>query len=336
MWFIDTSLSDWLKHKEDLQTVQQVPKIFREPYIQFGYRRPDQPLLYYFKSLFQFHNETLNVWTHGIGCIFILCKSIHYCQHLDITDQFAQIFCLFCFASFVYLFLSMLAHLLHSHSYLMHYVSFYFDYMGISIYGLGGGIGYFYLTSDPEFLSYLKNVYMPLNWTFAYLLCACCTYAKYRYERPYPPMRKVWQMLPAASGYLTAVSPFLVHRLPYGLIHRSFNEADSLHVAQICLFIIASFFFSVPYPQKLIPGKFDILGHSHQLFHVFVAGSTSCLMDALFLDFKSRREVYSNFHQPTLFDIFGYMLALIAADIVTIWIFRELTKRKIQKEKKHW
>ncbi|XP_033122801.1 membrane progestin receptor beta-like [Anneissia japonica] len=334
MWFIDTSLSDWLKHKDsqDLQTEQEVPTLFREPYIKFGYRRPHQPLIYYFKSLFQFHNETLNVWTHGLGCLVVLWKSIQYCYHLDFNDQFCKIFFLFCFSSCVYLLLSMLAHLLHSHSDLMHHVSFFFDYMGVSVYGLGGSIGCFFLASDPEFLSYIKAFYMPLAWTFTFLTCACCTYAKYRYQRPYPPMRKVWQMLPAASGYMMAMSP-LVHRMSSGLTKLSLDGSERLHAAQMCLFVISSFFFSVPFPQKWTPGRFDILGHSHQLFHVFMVGSTSCLMDALFLDLKQRRNVYSDIFEPTSFDVYGYMIALIAADLVIIMVFRELTKHKIKKEK---
>lgn len=37
----------------------------------------------------------------------------------------------------------------------------------------------------------------------------------------------------------------------------------------VCL-ILAALFYGSHLPEALLPGKFDILGSSHQLFHVFV------------------------------------------------------------------
>ncbi|KAK1880426.1 Membrane progestin receptor alpha [Dissostichus eleginoides] len=42
----------------------EVPTYFRERYVSTGYRPLNQNWRYYFLSLFQRHNETINVWTH--------------------------------------------------------------------------------------------------------------------------------------------------------------------------------------------------------------------------------------------------------------------------------
>lgn len=46
--------------------------LYREPYILTGYRRDNQPYTYYINSLFNKHNETINVYSHFIGVIYNL------------------------------------------------------------------------------------------------------------------------------------------------------------------------------------------------------------------------------------------------------------------------
>ena len=40
----------------------------------YGFRKPNEPWIYYFASLFQPHNETLNMWTHLIGMILVIMR----------------------------------------------------------------------------------------------------------------------------------------------------------------------------------------------------------------------------------------------------------------------
>ena len=41
-----------------------VPVVFREPHVEAGFRLLGQPWSYYIFSIFQLHNESLNIWTH--------------------------------------------------------------------------------------------------------------------------------------------------------------------------------------------------------------------------------------------------------------------------------
>ena len=41
-----------------------------------GFRKPNEPWLYYFASLLQPHNELLNMWTHLVGMILVIMRGI--------------------------------------------------------------------------------------------------------------------------------------------------------------------------------------------------------------------------------------------------------------------
>uniref|UniRef100_A0A3Q3XGQ1 Uncharacterized protein n=1 Tax=Mola mola TaxID=94237 RepID=A0A3Q3XGQ1_MOLML len=47
-----------------LQQIKEVPRMLNEHFICTGYRPINQNWRYYFLSVFHWHNETLNIWTH--------------------------------------------------------------------------------------------------------------------------------------------------------------------------------------------------------------------------------------------------------------------------------
>ncbi len=56
--------------KKELYPIEEVPEYVKDnPYVLTGYRSESYPLL---KSLFGWHNETLNIWTHLLAAIFFI------------------------------------------------------------------------------------------------------------------------------------------------------------------------------------------------------------------------------------------------------------------------
>ena len=39
-------------------------------------------------------------------------------------------------------------------------------------------------------------------------------------------------------------------------------------------YIFGAFLYAIKFPESYYPGKFDFLGHSHNLFHVFVVAAS--------------------------------------------------------------
>lgn len=117
--------------------------IYVEPFIHSGFRLPNQPYSYYYRSLFSLHNETFSVWIHLVGT-FILIRQI--CQHiLELSNEsYSIIICIYiiynCMGACIMLLSSAQAHLLHSRTLADHIRSFYLDYFGINFYGFTSGI----------------------------------------------------------------------------------------------------------------------------------------------------------------------------------------------------
>lgn len=274
----------------------QVPSLFREPYISTGYRPVKQDWRCYLLSLFQKHNESLNVWTHLLAGPVLLLRWWANVETLGYTLDAASLpLSLFLVSTFTYLFLSVAAHLLHSHSEHAHYFFFFMDYVGVAVYQYGCSLGHYFYTSEPAWReSYVGLMFLPGAAFFGWLSCVGCCFAKSRYRRPYPLQRKIFQLIPTTLAYFLDISP-VAHRL----LTVSWTEEPSLHFhfLQIASFLLSAIFFSFPIPEQFFPGHCDIVGHGHQIFHLFLSTCTVFQLEALFQEYSRRRD--------TVVEVFG-------------------------------
>uniref|UniRef100_A0A668AAR3 Progestin and adipoQ receptor family member 8 n=1 Tax=Myripristis murdjan TaxID=586833 RepID=A0A668AAR3_9TELE len=253
-----------------------VPPLFREPYILSGYRPPGLPWRCYLLSLFQLHNETLNVWSHLLAAV---------CVRWTVPLPCALTYC------------SAAAHLLQAHSELAHYSLFFLDYVGVAIYQYGCALALSVYSAEPAW----TLVFLPAAAILSWLSCTSCCVAKLCFRRPYPLCRKLCQVVPLGVAYLLDVSPLLHPARPAGGASGT-PPVSSLH--QVALFLLAACFFSCPVPERCSPGRYDVIGHAHQLFHLLLALCTLAQQEALFHDFLSRR--------PALLRRFGEERLLLA------------------------
>uniref|UniRef100_A0A3Q3GAF2 Progestin and adipoQ receptor family member 8 n=1 Tax=Labrus bergylta TaxID=56723 RepID=A0A3Q3GAF2_9LABR len=266
------------------------PPLFRERFILSGYRPVGLSWRCYLLSLFQIHNETVNVWSHLLAAVFVVMRFMVFIVlqggviNLNLTFDLA------------------VAHLLQSHSEEAHYSVFFLDYVGMAVYQYGCALALFLYSSDIDWSqSMLGQVFLPAAALLAWFSCTTGCYAKLRFRRPYPLHRKLCQVVPLGVAYLLDISP-VADRL---LTHRwTSNPALPLHFLQVTLFLSSAFFFSFPIPESFSPGRYDILGHSHQLFHILLSVCTLVQQEALFEDFLWRR--------PALLRRFGEERLLLA------------------------
>jgi predicted membrane channel-forming protein YqfA (hemolysin III family) len=59
-------------------TKEQVPKVFHEPHVEKGFRVLGQPWSYYIYSVFQLHNESVNIWSHIVACVLTGVKLVSF------------------------------------------------------------------------------------------------------------------------------------------------------------------------------------------------------------------------------------------------------------------
>ncbi|CAN9507795.1 unnamed protein product [Ophioblennius macclurei] len=316
------------------QTVaaSQVPSLFREPYILSGYRPVKQDWRCYVLSLFQRHNESLNVWTHLLAAPVLLLRWWANVGALGYTLDAASLpLSLFMLSSFTYLCLSVAAHLLQSHSERAHYFFFFLDYVGVAQYQYGCSLGHYFYSSEPAWMESVGLLFLPGAAFLALLSCAGCCFAKSRYRRPYPPRRKICQLIPTSMAYLLDISP-VAHRL----LTVPWTDEPSLpfHALQVACFLLAALFFSCPIPERFFPGRCDFVGQGHQIFHLFLSLCTMFQLEALFRDYAGRRDaVVEQFGEQQLWwACLSFPLLFICCILTASFTMRHISKKLQSKQ----
>lgn len=309
-----------------------VPALFQEPYILSGYRPVQQDWRCYFLSLFQRHNESLNVWTHLLAMPVLLLRWWANAGVLGFTLDAASLpLSLFLVSALTYLSLSVAAHLLQSHSEHAHYFFFFMDYVGVAAYQYGCSLSHYFYTSELAWRDSIGLFFLPGAAFFGWLSCAGCCFAKSRYERPYPLQRKICQLIPTSLAYLLDISPVAHH-----LLTTSWTQ-EAFHVLQIVSFLFAAFFFSCPVPERFFPGRCDFVGQGHQVFHLLLSLCTLFQLEALFHDYARRRDVVLEvFGERQLWWACISFPALLICCILTALItLRHTNNKLLQKQEKN-
>ncbi|XP_078423303.1 membrane progestin receptor alpha-B [Cetorhinus maximus] len=312
----------------------EVPQIFREPYICSGYRPVEQSWRYYFFTLFQRHNESVNVWTHLIAALVIVLKLQELSQTVDFfSDPHALPLLILFLSAFTYLTFSSLAHLLHSRSEFAHYSFFFLDYVGVAIYQYGSALVHYYYSAEEEWYHIIKTFYLPMATTLAWMSCIGCCYSKSNAKVLHPRTRKLYQVVPAALAYVLDISP-VVHRMYNCYSSGCTDPTIWYHASQIIFFLISAHFFSCPHPEKWFSGKCDIFLQGHQIFHVFMVLCTLAQLEAIHLDYKHRQHFYQVFHRDSTWSVVTSFALIISSSIATAVYMRHLVKIKLGHKEK--
>lgn len=309
-----------------------VPVLFREPYIQSGYRPVGQPWYCYALSLFQSHNELLNVWSHLLAVPVVLLRFWFFAATGSLTlDSSSLPLCLYTLSALTYLTYSVIAHLLQSHSELLHYSLFFLDYVGVAVYQYGSALAHYFYCAEEEWRqSLMGTLFLPGTALLGWMSCASCCFAKSHYRRPYPPSRKIFQIVPTSLAYMLNISP-----VAFRLATRPCHEPVLvLHALQVVFFLMAAAFFSCPVPERFFPGTCDIVGHGHQIFHIFLVMCTMCQMEAVFKDFLVQRSSVVQVHgERSIWLAAGSFFVLLLCSLLTAALMRQSVQRQLQKER---
>lgn len=84
------------RQRYGLLSFHQLPEYMKDNEFIVNYYRADWPLKQAFFSLFRWHNETLNVWTHLLGFVLFLgltiANAVHFSQVADFITMFTKNF----------------------------------------------------------------------------------------------------------------------------------------------------------------------------------------------------------------------------------------------------
>ncbi|XP_007253107.2 progestin and adipoQ receptor family member VII, a [Astyanax mexicanus] len=318
----------------------EVPRFFRERFIHAGYRPLHEGWRYYVLSMFQRHNETINVWTHLLGALVVLTKAAQLAETVEfLGDPHSWPLLVLIVSSMTYMTFSAVAHLLSAKSEFYNYAFYFLDYVGVAQYQYGSAVVHFYYAIEKSWYTKVWGIFMPVSSFLCCLSCWGCSFGKYQnYTLPIW-VRKVCQVVPSSLAYTWDTSP-VFHRIFLWYLssgeHNSTNDQAMLfHCGQIAFFLSSAFFFTYPLPECLFPGHCDFLGQGHQLFHVLLVFCTLSQINASHLDYLNRRELYTSLHgdgDAHVFVLLYLVTTLICTQIVA-YMIKKVSRMLSDKEK---
>lgn len=237
-------------------------------YILSGYRQSSNSYLGSFKSLFWLHNESVNIWTHLLGCltfplIGLFLYSIVAPRYPTATSSDIVVFCCFFGGAAVCLGMSATYHALCNHSPDVAKWGNKLDYSGIVALIVGSYVPalYYALFCMPQLMTiYLYGIF---------LLGLGCGVVSWVEKFRTPKWRPYRAMMFVGLG-LSGVLPVCQGILIYGYEDLERRMGLNWVLLQGFLYIFGAFLYAVRWPERSAPGSFDIWGSSHQLFHILI------------------------------------------------------------------
>ncbi|KAM6980531.1 membrane progestin receptor gamma-B [Aplochiton taeniatus] len=303
--------------------IHQVPKVFHEDSIISGYRHPHSSATDCLLSLFQLTNETLNIWTHFLPTWYFLWKLLAVVLTRSVLlDSFLWPLLVFLVTCCIYPLASCCAHTFSTMSTRARHICFFFDYGALSLYSLGSAITYSaYIFPNKWVNSTFHQYYVSIAVLNTVICTALACYSRSP-ECQSPKFGKVFRIVAFAL-------PYLFDNIP--LFYRIFlcvdedctdNEANVLHYYHISLAFLTGFLFATHLPERLAPGSFDYIGHSHQLFHVCGIIGTHFQMKAIEQDMFTRQQSRLADSLPINFsNTFGAAMLCVTLSLAIILLF---------------
>lgn len=300
-----------------------VPSEMRIPYILSGYRRTHQPWSYYLSSIFHIHNETFNIWTHLIGSLLMIFQIyVYYTIYKTAESDLIWTLLGYGFCAVSALICSTIAHLIHSKSRHINYTVFMFDYLGVCFWIYGTGIMTVYGISDPGVYLLVKDHY--LKWQ---CFCTLLNYinicaAKLWYGHDLGNPRRTIMMVGGIGGHFTMNSIPFSWRYYKCFMDQECQFSSLSHISSVVvMFAVVAILFTLRQPEKTWPGHFDIIGGSHQLFHVAVIFAQTMELSALYTDFLSGANQHC---RPNISEITIDIGTIAGVGLIVLVVFRSL------------
>lgn len=239
-------------------------------FLKCGHRRPTYSFITCTRSIFQLHNETVNIWTHLVGAFYFahICLQIFTSQHLTSIDKW--VIGLFLFSATLCHVMSSVYHIYNCHSENISRLCSRMDYCGIIAlitFSFVPWIHYGFYTYPTLKITYLiSTVTLGLS---AFNLLMQDKYSEKEYRR----LRVSVFILFGISGIIPGIHWLLLNFDSVAgetALRYSFYNLITMGI----LYLTGTMLYAFRIPERYLPGKCDIWWHSHQLFHVFVSTAT--------------------------------------------------------------
>ena len=315
---------------------EEVPAQFREMFISTGYRKPYGSALDCIKSAFQPLNETINVWTHFVPFLLFLVRLASIIWKYGLSDSYVYPLLSFAVGICGFLLMSSGAHLFNSMSPRVRHICFFFDYAAISVYSVGAGQAFYFYSRSLKTQSFLfssSSVFLLISCLVSVFSTSTCCASRHRWTK----MKYVIRTFCFVVAFWCNSAPY-VHRLlvdPHP-VHESDEELLAIsYFRRHCYFYLISALANMSrMPERLMPGVFDFIGHSHHFLHIFTALGVADQFTAIEIQMESRRNNLERFPIATFGNSLGLMVFICLVNCgIVFWFGNSLRSDKEEEHK---
>ncbi|KAK8740010.1 hypothetical protein OTU49_003319 [Cherax quadricarinatus] len=272
-----------------VKRVEEVSEPLREPGIITGYRHENCSVIQAVASLFNATNETVNFWTHFVASVYFAWLLVSLSTIMPLFED-PYLFPLTCYmiAACCYPLMSCLAHAFSCLSLTATHICFFIDYLAIAMYSWAVAYLYYSYCFPPNLMnSWFSQIYLPVAAVNAVLATLCASLSRFIIH---PGFQKTLRVAAFVEPFVWDSFPLVVWLYTCDTSTESCGESRIYHLNQFFCVITASFFYGSHIPERLAPGCFDYVGHSHNILHIFSIMGTNEQMRAVLIDLKNRRE----------------------------------------------
>lgn len=290
--YIRGVIEPWLATPTVFVGYETLPEWYQDnEYIQKYYRPVSHSHLVNLKSVLELHNETFNIWSHLVLVLPMLITALVYLKRglcdlcctwkshknrniaINLRKFPCQNFMMF------YFYLSILCmsfgsssfHTQQPHSESIFNLFAKIDYSGVILMINGALVTWVYFTFyNYDFYRYLYSVLHSMIAFIIIYFLASPTYNK-------PEFRTLRGSLFVGFGLLCSIP--CLHMVCRNGIRYCFKKLYLGHLILVgSLTIFGAFLYVKRYPEIFFPGKFDLLGNSHNFLHFLVLISAMILV----------------------------------------------------------
>ncbi|KAL6874752.1 mPR-typeG-protein-coupled receptor [Trichoderma novae-zelandiae] len=261
------------KARKVLLAFDELPKWHQDnEFILHGYRPISGSAKVSFRSWSYIHNESVNIFSHLIPAVVFLLGEWYILEYLTsrystVTGADFFIFTFFLLTAVACLGLSATYHTLANHSAEVEQLFLRFDLVGIVILTLGDFVSGIYMVFWCEPLQ--RKIYWSMIGVLGSLTIFIMLNPKFHGQK-----FRAFRVLAFVGTGLSGFAPLIHGVTMFGFSQMMKQSGMPYYLIEGGFLLLGALLYATKFPECRYPGKFDIYGSSHQLFHILVVLAT--------------------------------------------------------------